>query len=190
MFNIVVERGLKLTGRGTHTAKIIYMNNVIRKDVGFICYTFSSTGKDISSTIEQILNDAGQSFNAEKGKLYLKRDGKLMALDETTLLDSESISIIYSEVIALQNAARYDEIDGIDILFHMEEGTHLNFPHVHALYAGEEIVVSLIDFQVTGHFKTRKKIRTVVKYIQDNIDDLRREWDRIQNSQLSVKKST
>lgn len=178
-----------MTTRGTHTAKIIFMNNAIRKDVGIICYTFSSAGKDVFSIIEQILNDAGHPLNAEKGKLYLNRDGKLMVLDGTTLLDSENISIIYSEVIATSNAARYDEIDGIVILFHMEEHTHLNFPHVHALYAGEEIVVSLIDFQVIGRFKTRKKIRTAVKYIQDNIDNLRKEWERIQNSQLSVKKS-
>lgn len=173
----------------SYIAKIIYINNVNRKEVGSIRYTFSSTGGDILPSIERALTIAGNPFDKNKGQVYLKRDDKLMVLDDTMLLDSKNISIIYSEVIALQNALRYDEVDGIVLFFHMEEHTHLYFPHVHVLYAGEEIVVSLTDFQVTGCFKTQKKVKIAVKYVRENIDNLRKEWDRIQASQLPYKKS-
>jgi len=170
----------------THTAKIIFVNNVVRKDVGMIDYTFSSTGKDLILDIEQVLDHAGHPFNTEKGKIYLKREDKLILLDKNTVFNSENLSIIYSEVISIQNAVRYDEIDGVVLFFKTEEHTHLYFPHIHARYAGEEISISLIDYQVIGHFKTHKKVKSAVEYVQKNIDGLYREWERIQNSQLSV----
>lgn len=163
-----------------YTAKIIYINNTSKENIGYIQYAVTSTGHDILPSIMQTLTVAGHPFTKGQGRMYLKQENRFTIFDETTSLDSKDITIIYSEVIALQNAVRYDEVDGIVFCFHTEEHSHLYFPHIHAQYAGEEIVVSLIDFQITGHFKSPKKEKIALKYVRENIADLQREWERIQ----------
>lgn len=154
------------------------MNNVQFLHVGAIPYELISHGSNIFPIVLQLLQDAKHPFDEKKGRIYFKIGGKLVKFDKETNIDSEITSIVYSEVVAPQGSAYYDEIDGIMFFFHPGEKSHQSYPHVHASYSGETISISLTNFHLTGHFKNRKKTKIAIEYVKENQDALLLAWSK------------
>lgn len=141
----------------TYRAAIMYINNVSKKTVDTIFYKHLDSVSSILPEVLKNLEKSGHPFDAEKGRFFIYTQLQLLPIDSIESLDCNDITIIYSEITSLNNAVRYYEDGGIVFFFHTNEHNHKHFPHIHASYGGDEISISLVDYQVTGSFKNCKK---------------------------------
>lgn len=116
----------------------------------------------------------------DKNKLYAVIDEGFVRLGEIQDLGTVS-RVVYSDVVAHQNAAEFGRENGIIYFFHTSEKPHKEFPHIHARYAEEEISIYLKDFRVDGHFKSGKKQKEALEYVGKHLQELYDEWNRIIN---------
>lgn len=163
-------------------ASLIYINNVHKIKLADIPYNLNDTAETILPQIVDTLNKSNHVFDNAKGNLYISKGNDIFLFEKSIILDESQITVLYSEVVALNNAAFYKEKDGIVFFFHTNEKNHMYQPHVHASYSGKTISISLNDYTITGDFKNPKKIKTAINYVKENIDDLLQAWEKWTNA--------
>ncbi len=158
------------------------MNNVHKIKLADIPYNLNDTAETILPIVVDALNKSNHAFDNAKGNLYISKGNDIFRFEKSIILDESQITVLYSEVVALNNAAFYKEKDGIVFFFHTNEKNHMYQPHVHASYSGKTISISLNDYTITGDFKNPKKTKTAINYVKENIDDLLQAWEKWTNA--------
>lgn len=159
--------------------KFIYINNLYRE-------VFQCPGSleqllmepDVEEAILRIFQNFGKSNAVHREKLLLDVGNGLTSFDKL-LLSQGSATIIYSDVIAPENAYEFGRENGIVYYFHTQEKNHLFDPHIHAKYSGEELRIRLKDFSYDGSLKSPAKIKEAINYVRNHLKDIRAEWNRI-----------
>lgn len=159
-----------------------YINNVRRNLVGELDVKDIPQGVDIGAYILNVFQELGCKSATEPTHLYITVEGNTFQLEKVERLPDATV-IFYSDVIAPENAYRYDQAAGITYLFHTNEGNHIKSPHVHAEYGNDDICIFFSNFHVEGHFRNRRKEREAVNYVKENLDKLQAEWNKIMESQ-------
>ncbi len=159
-------------------ASLIHMNNVHKIKLADIPYNLNDKAETILPIIVDALNKSNHAFDNTKGRLYISKGNDIFLFEKFIILDEAKITVFYSEVVALNNAVNYDEVDGITFFFHTNEKNHIYQPHIHVSYSGKTISISLKDYTITGDFKNPKKIKTAINYVKENIDDLLQAWEK------------
>lgn len=158
---------------------LVYLSNTCKERVAEVDLS-KVASSDLIRTIlkEYQKNSYLNATNAKK--LYVKIGEHLTLLDKLDNLTNAD-EIVYSDVIAPQNAAEFERKNGIVYFFHSSEKPHLNYPHVHARYGEDTISISLRDFTVIGSFSSKKKQKEAVEYVKNkqNLTRLKAEWNRI-----------
>jgi hypothetical protein len=161
-----------------YKATVKFVSNVRRETVGCIEYESGSLGGDILKSIYNCLEEAKHPVMSH-GSLYINVDGEWTVLTADTVLPYADTEILYSEVIALSNAAEYDRVNGVVFFFHTNEGNHLYSPHIHAKYGEHEMKIHLISFTCIGDLENKQKTKFAVCYAKKNQSALLSEWHRI-----------
>ena len=160
-----------------------YMDNVNRKTIAEIDISRFESRTAAAEYMLKLLQADGFTHAIDKRKLY-------MAGSNTTFEDcaciSERATVYYSAIIALNNAAEYDRENGIVYFFHSSEKSHLEMPHIHAKYSGEEISIYFNDFHVDGKLKNVKKEKEAISYVKRHIGDLSYMWKEIHGMPRAV----
>ena len=158
---------------------LVYLSNTCKERVAEVDLS-KVASSDLIRTIlkEYQKNSYLNATNAKK--LSVKIGEHLTLLDKLDNLTNAD-EIVYSDVIAPQNAAEFERKNGIVYFFHSSEKPHLNYPHVHARYGEDTISISLRDFTVIGSFSSKKKQKEAVEYVKNkqNLTRLKAEWNRI-----------
>lgn len=154
------------------------MNNVKKVKLAAVSYNLNDTAETIFPQIIDTLNNSSHTFDDNKGRLYILKSNGIFPFNESVILDEKQINVIYSEIVALNNAAFYEENDGIVFFFHTNEKNHMYQPHVHASYDGKTISISLKDYTITGDLKNHKKNKSAINFVKNNADDLLRFWQK------------
>lgn len=158
---------------------LVYLSSTCKERVAEVDLS-KVASSDLIRTIlkEYQKNSYLNATNAKK--LYVKIGEHLTLLDKLDNLTNAD-EIVYSDVIAPQNAAEFERKNGIVYFFHSSEKPHLNYPHVHARYGEDTISISLRDFTVIGSFSSKKKQKEAVEYVKNkqNLTRLKAEWNRI-----------
>lgn len=71
---------------------------------------------------------------------------------------------------------------GIIIYMYNEKGEQHHIPHIHAMYQGDEVVVS-IEGDVLGGTIPNKKLKLVLAWIEIHEEDLEANWRLLSNGQ-------
>ena len=159
--------------------KLIYMSNFIRKHIGTVYPSPEAAYESVLSEILIHFENAGISVDKERKHLYVFSDGVLKTLSAEVFFLNTDIEVFYLDIIAPQNASSFYESDGIRFFFHTNEGNHLHYPHVHAENSGDEISISLEDFRVEGQFRSRKKQKIAIQFVQKNHVKFEEAWNKI-----------
>ena len=64
----------------------------------------------------------------------------------------------------------YSTYRGVNYRVNPNEAGHT--PHVHAVYSGDDISISLLDFSCKGRFKNKKKEKEAVEYVKKHREDM------------------
>ena len=156
--------------------ELYYNTNTCRKWVAEI-ESEEIDASNPSGVLLKIYQDSGYPKATDEKKLYAVADGVHVPFSEIQNLEDIS-KIYYADVVVPQNAVEFGREDGIRYFFHSSEKPHSNFPHVHAEYAGEEICIGLKDRSIAeGEFKSRKKAKEAVEFVEGNIDELWKTWN-------------
>ena len=129
--------------------KIIYMNNVYKETLCIIEYNPSYNNKFWISFFE-ILENCNHKFNELNGRLYLISNQGITSIEKGETIPFDASLIVYSEVTALNNAYRYDEM-----------------------------LISLDSLETTGSLYNRKKEKIAIKYVSQNKSELLEFWNRL-----------
>ena len=157
---------------------LCYANNVQRANVGEISIEALKQAENAEKYILEAYQKAGCAKADDPHRLYVKRgNGDLEPLCQAALEDNETI--LYSAVVAPENALEYAKEDGITYIFHTAEQGHRANPHIHARFGGDEISIYFSDLHVVGNMKSKKKRRQAVKYVEANLADMLEFWNRI-----------
>ena len=158
--------------------KIMYMNNVCVKKIGTIEY-HKYDNNDFWSSLFKLLSCSTIAINTSQGHFYAVKNHGTIPIEVGEILDPDVSLIVYSEIVSLNNAYQYDEIDGVILYFHTNENNHKFFPHIHASYSGKNMLISLETLETTGSLDNRKKEKIARKYVYQNRHELFKEWNRL-----------
>ena len=164
---------------------VIYIDNVNRlslEDVQEL--DLNQTVEQIAETIFQLLADNGRNVPRDVQKLQIVQNGSYLPFAKENLQLSGNMTVLYSNVIALNNAREYDRVNGICYYFNSSEKPHLHYPHIHAHYSNDVICISLKDYSVEGSFKTTAKQKEAVEYVKSHRRKLLKEWHRTMDCQM------
>lgn len=162
-----------------------YMNNVKRQTVGEINIPQDLSQEEIVTYLLALYQNAGYEGAIESQKLYVvSADKGLIPLSSVDNIEKDAV-IVYSAVIALNNAYRYGEYDGIKYFFHTGEKGHLNFPHIHAKEFGEktDFSIYLKNLEIVGTPKNSKIKNKAIKYVRKNQVAIGKAWNKIIEAQ-------
>lgn len=152
--------------------KLLYFSNLHKEEIGGLNPENYSL-----DAVFQHFKDYNSQLETNKEKLFIIKDDKLIPYDENLI--SDGVTIVYSNVVAPDNAYEYARDNGIVYFFHTNEANHRFQPHIHARYSGEEIKVHFKNFRVEGKFKNKQKQKEAISYIKENINELIEEWHKI-----------
>lgn len=162
-----------------------YMNNVKRQTVGEINIPQDLSQEEIVTYLLALYQNAGYEGAIESQKLYVvSADKGLIPLSSVDNIEKDA-TVIYSAVIAINNAVEFDRVNGTVYYIGSDEKKHFYEPHMHARIGdpndkgGEKIRINLKTFAVKGKFKSRKKQREAIQYAKDNIDRIREVWNKV-----------
>lgn len=179
--------------------RIKYMNNVDRRQ---ICdFDINIDDEDLLNQLisqtEYILKDK-LLYDFDSERLYVVSNNELVEFSseqvQTELTGKEEISICYSEIIALNNAARVDFLklkSGSKIEFYVypRELNHRYTPHTKARYNGSEMDISIEDNpqKLTGGFSGNnhsKYEKLSFEYVKNKKDFFLQKWYDFVESQF------
>ena len=158
-----------------------YENNVQRINVGNISPEELSRADDIEKYILEEYQKAGYTAADDPTKLHIKHpSGEIEPLCRAEAPEDND-TVLYVDIIAPDNAKEFERKDGIKFFFHTSEEGHLNNPHIHAEYSGDEISIYFSDLRVDGEMKSPKVQRKAIEYVKANLAQMRASWDKIIN---------
>lgn len=133
--------------------KLVYLSNVHRKT---LCYFECDC--DPCETAKKYLNEYGFQYDETKGHFYKKTES-----------DENSITIVYSEVVAPYGAVGLFRKNGFVFDIRTGERNHANTAHVHVQWADGEITVRLDNYTVkrrngTDLLDERKAVKIIKEY--------------------------
>lgn len=156
-----------------------YLSNVVKKDIGMISLSEAETYEAALHQILECYKNAGVNVDEKGEYLYIFANDNLIPFSESNWLLSIDNKIIYSDIVAPNNAHSFYENDGIRYFFHTGESCHLYYPHVHAENGGDKISISLRNFQIKGKFTNNKKQKIAVRFVRDNQTKFMQAWDAL-----------
>lgn len=157
---------------------LMYVDSLHKQKVAELELSQLNDADNLKIKLIEVFQQAGVVDAGDPAHLRVCINNKLVPLTDALLLKGNE-TIIYSDIVAPQGAYVYDREDGIDFFFHTSENDHLANPHIHARYAGEEISIYFSNFKVIGEFKSKKKQKQAVAYVQTNLDKLQKQWENI-----------
>lgn len=176
----VVALSDSLTDDTVLVVTLIYMDNVNRVTVGTIEVKRSISIEEFTKEVIDTFVSHGYVEPTIDDLHILTNEWR--SFDPDYLLGETQATIVYSRVIALNNAYEICRKDGLVYYINTSEKPHLEYPHVHVKCSGEEISISLTDFAITGSFKSNSKKRIAKKFVEKKHDDMLKEWHRIINN--------
>lgn len=176
----VVSLSGSLTDNTVLVVTLIYMDNANRVTVGTIEVEKSLSIEEFTKEIIDTFVSHGY-VKPTIDELHIFSN-EWRSFDPEYLLGETQATIVYSKVIALNNAYEICRKDGLVYYINTSEKPHLEYPHVHVKCSGEEISISLTDFAITGCFKSKSKIRIAKKYVEKKHDIMLKEWYKIINN--------
>ncbi len=159
--------------------KLYKATNVYRGEVGAVDSHQILQAENITDALYQEFQKYGCNVTDPNCCLKIKKEDGFIPFDEKLISTNQDITVACFCIIKLDNAAEYARENGIVYFFHTSEKSHLKYPHIHAEYSGEQIKISLNNFQVEGRFKSLQKQKEAVKFVKKNFEAMRREWFRI-----------
>ncbi len=94
-----------------------HLSNVVRKDIGMISLSESETYETALHQILEYYKNAGVNVDEKGEHLYIFANDESMLFSESNWLLSIDNKIIYSDIVALNNAHSFYENDGIRYFF-------------------------------------------------------------------------
>jgi len=158
--------------------KLFLFNNVRREEVGQVPLQELLLEKDIYAALLQKFQELGCVVEAGRGSLRIMQEKELVPFDET-LLQDDGTTVVYLDIVKLDNAKEYDRKNGIVYFFHTAEHGHLAYPHIHARHSGDDISIYLKDYHIIGKFKSGTKQKEAVEYVKSNRNQIGAEWNSI-----------
>lgn len=179
---------------------ITYCNNVKRQKISELWVDLSTASwSDIELIIEEkTVHFRRCDFNVKNIFVYM--GDRYFSIDSENGIESYIydgyIRILYSEVIALNNAAHLDKRcplkNGGYILFDIfpNEGNHRFTPHVLARYQNQTIRIVIAEqpsILEPGHYSgnARKHERTAMDFVSKNLDYFLEKWNEMVEVQYS-----
>ena len=155
--------------------KFLYCNNLKRE-----IFEEALSEKTLAEDIIHIFSAHGYPAT-DSQKLALMVNGNTVPFNEDAL-DTQGVIIIYSDIVAPDNAVEYDTYKGIFYFFHTNESVHEHTPHVHAKckQANGELWIPLDDPEnYIGHYSNRVKEIQAKNYVKKNHAALMKQWNKI-----------
>ena len=112
-------------------------------------------------------------------KMWVVEKGVASKLTPDYSVHCDEIEVIITSIVAPSNAYEFCRFEGISFIFHTDEMRHINEPHVHARYSGDEMRISLGDLSYKGHFKSKKKMNDALEHVRSNVGAFLDEWHRL-----------
>lgn len=106
----------------TNSIELIYMNNVIRKSLGSVEYDEYDhmLREKFWMSIFKLLEEDNHPFDEKRGHFYLLYNDGISPIIVGEEISPIAKSIIYSEIVVVNNAYRYDEVNGV-VLFRLQK---------------------------------------------------------------------
>lgn len=131
--------------------------------------------RNLEDYILHVYQNHGCADASNPEKLYIWREKEgLIPLCDVSAIGSDE-TIVYSAIIAIENAKVFDREDGITYFFHSSESEHVKYPHVHARYGNEKISIYFSDYRIVGTMRSAKK-KKAIAYVKLHIEDLKEAW--------------
>ena len=153
-----------------------YVDNAIRKVIAEVDISQFESRAAATEHLLKLLQADGFTCATDKNRLYVL--GSDTTFEKCNQVPNHAV-VFYSAVVAPNNAAEYHRENGIVYFFHSSEGPHLEWPHIHAKYSGEEISIYFNDFHTDGKLKNAKKEKEAIDYVKRNIKALTDKWNEI-----------
>lgn len=150
--------------------KIIYLNNVVRREIGTVDLDLNSSKEIILKQIQQIYESKHSDAECSYTRIYVKDSMNNLVPFHIDLFRHDEISEIYiTEIVKPDVAVNFLEFDGIKFYFHTDESSHSFAPHVHASNGDKVISISLAspEFLVKGKLKGSKH-KKAIDYVREN----------------------
>ena len=130
---------------------------------------------NLEDYILHVYQNHGCADASSPEKLYVwrEKDGLIPLHDVSAIGSNETI--VYSAIVAVENANVFDREDEITYFFHSSESEHVKYPHVHARYGNEEISIYFSNYRIVGTMRSAKK-KKAVAYVKSHIEDLKNAW--------------
>ena len=157
---------------------LMYVDSLHKQKVAELELSQLNGADNLKVELIEVFKQAGLVNAIDPVHLRVCVNNKLVPLTDALLLKGNE-TIIYSDIVAPQGAYACGQEDGINFFFHTSENDHLANPHIHARYAGEKISIYFSNFKVIGEFKSKKKQKQAVAYVQANLDKLQKQWENI-----------
>lgn len=155
--------------------KVARQSNVSKEEVS--TFSFDEAKGSLHSEISSRFSDLEliHDFN----NVWVVEDGIASKLIPDYHVHCDEVEVIITSIVAPSNAYEFKRFEGISFVFHTDEMKHINDPHVHARYNGEEMRIRLGDFSHKGHFRNKKKMNAALEYVKSNIEAFHDEWHRL-----------
>lgn len=160
--------------------RLQYLDNITRKTIAEVDISQFESRTIAAEYLLKLLQDNGFACATDRSKLYLLGSdlGFDTAFEKCDSIPDHAV-VYYSAVVLPNSAAEFGRENGIVYVFRSSERPHLEMPHIHAMYSGEEICIYFKDLRTNGKFKNTKKEKEAIEYVKNNICDLLDEWNRI-----------
>lgn len=160
--------------------ELMYLNNFERILVTELDKEELKETIDITEQILKIYQSKCSYEIDDTNELYVRQNENFIPLVSYNQLEDDTV-IFYINIVKPVNSVIYAEENGIVYFFHTSEKTHKYNPHIHAKYGGDEISIYFNDLKVIGNFRSYKKEKVAKKYVEEHIDELSNEWNKIMN---------
>ena len=159
---------------------LMYVDSLEKKNITELEASQLNDAETLENLLLETFQKAGIDRATDPTHLRVRTDSRYFLLSEYRDFEGNE-TVVYSDIPAQNNHYSYDRKDGVDYFFHTSEKEHAPYPHIHARYSGEEISIYFSDFSVKGKFKSRQKQKQAIAYVEENLEKLNKEWERISN---------
>lgn len=150
-----------------------YIDNAVRKTIAEIDISKFESRTVAAEYMLRMLQEEGFNEATDSRKLHVV---ELNIPFENCECIPNHATVMYSAVIAPNCAVGFDK-DGIYYAAYSSEKSHLEYPHIHAKYSGEEISIYLNDFHIDGKMRSKKKEKEAIEYVRRNVESFLEMWE-------------
>ena len=116
----------------------------------------------------------------DNNKLFSNNTTVITPENLKSFIVDDTLEIHYEDIIAPYGEGRHiiDKYMGIEYYFYLSEQGHLNYPHVHAKYQKQEIVINIKNPCVKKCSFNKSKKNIAIKYVKNHKEYLLNEWQK------------